>query len=157
MTAPRHRLEMCRLAVEGFTHIKASSLEINNKFDGKAYDFVTKFLPTSFPKKKYRFSFIIGMDNALKINKWYCSKELRKEISFIVFPRYGQVKCPVNPWFDAPNHTYLPIPAPDISSTQVRNWIKKYQKNGVELSAPYMNKKVLNYIKEYGLYDLGEK
>jgi nicotinic acid mononucleotide adenylyltransferase len=51
----------------------------------------------------------------------------------------------------------MSIPITDISSTQIRDWIKKYTKDGIELAAPYMNRKALDYITEHGLYRPGEK
>ena len=154
MTSPEHRLEMCRLAVRGFKRIKASSLEIDNKFDGKAYDFVTQFLRSSFSPEEYQFKFIIGMDNALQIKKWYRWQDLLKEISFLVFPRQSKKTHIVNRWFECPPHEYISEPISNISSTEIRNWIKKYDKDGIELSAPFMDRKVLDYIEEHKLYGL---
>ena len=152
MTSPEHRFEMCKLAVSSFSKIKASSLEIDHKFDGKAYDFVTQFLKNSFSPEKYQFKFIIGMDNALQIKKWYRWEDLLKEIGFIVFPRQNQKEFLINAWYEQPQHKYFPKPISDISSTQIRNWIQEYGINGMELAAPFINRKVLDYIKENKLY-----
>lgn len=157
MALPEHRLEMCRLAVDGLSNIKVSSLELDHKFSGKAYDFVTQLLRISYPINKYQFKFIIGMDNALQIKKWYRWKDLLKEIGFVVFPRQGSKEHFINGWFEQPPHTYLSIPITDISSTKIRNWIKEYGIDGLELAAPFIDRKVLDYIKEHKLYGLGDK
>ena len=157
MTEPAHRLEMCRLACTDYKHIKASSYEIDNKFDGKAIDFVNNFLKKSFSSDKYSFWFIIGMDNALKIDKWYKSEELRKSIGFIVLPRVGLKARGFNHWFERYPHMWVSKPVMEISSTQVRTWIEQYGEDGVNLAAPYIDPKVASYIREHKLYGLGDK
>ena len=156
MTPPEHRLEMCRLAVENIPDVEASDLEIVNKFDGKAYDFITKFLYPSFPKPQHQFHFIIGMDNALKIEEWYRSEEVRREIGFIVFPRVGQNLQGLGHWFGKLPHIWCPDPIIDISSTKIRNWVLEYGMDGMEIARPYIDDKVADYIKQNNLYGIGD-
>lgn len=156
MASAEHRFKMCELACDGFENIKASSYEIDNKFDGKAIDFVNNFLNKNFSPDQYHFKFIIGMNNALKIDKWYKSEELRKSIGFIVVPRIGEKTPGIRRWFESFPHIWIPKPVMDISSTKIRNWIAEHGKNGVAISAPYINIKVAEYIKEHNLYGLGD-
>jgi len=154
LTAAEHRFEMCKLAVQDIPNVEASDLELANKFDGKAYDFITKFLYPNFPKPQHQFHFIIGMDNALKIDKWYESEKVREAIGFIVLPRVNGISQVSNNWFDSWPHLLCTATIMDISSTKIRNWIAGHGKDGVEIARPYIDDKVADYILQHRLYGL---
>jgi len=82
-----HRLAMCHVVTQALGGIyKVSDYEMQNKSDGTAYQTVLG-LKQDFPDCK--FFWIIGSDNAMKIEKWADSEKLRAEIPFWVVPPEG--------------------------------------------------------------------
>ncbi len=87
MASEFHRLEMIKLAIKG-----------NDKFQFSDYEFrgqdVSYTIHTLRGLKKllgeeHNLYFIMGTDAFLDIEKWYCSKELLMEFSFIIGSRPG--------------------------------------------------------------------
>jgi nicotinate-nucleotide adenylyltransferase len=155
MTAPKHRLEMCRLAAQVDGRIKVFDYEIKNKFKGETYHFMKSLLEEDFAKNEYNFSLIIGQDNAQSFDRWYNYELLERMCRFIVVPRQGVSTPKGDAWYLKPPHIYL---APDepimrISSTRVREMFQSSR--GIcskEVLTKVLNSKVLAYIFENKLY-----
>jgi len=119
-----HRLAMCHVVTQALGGIyKVSDYEMQNKSDGTAYQTVLG-LKQDFPDCK--FFWIIGSDNAMKIEKWADSEKLRAEIPFWVVPRKGTVMDPKVTWFHENPHYFMSHTSWEdgISATDVRALLK---------------------------------
>ncbi len=143
-----HRLEMCKLAVDNLNNpkIKLSDYEIKNKLSGTTYDFFSNLnLYPEFLGNKYFF--IMGLDNAVNIHKFYKYEELLKIITFITINRDGVETNPENDWYKKAPHIYFELQKDSllkISSTQVRDALLE---DDNETLAKMIDKDVLDYIK----------
>lgn len=147
-----HRLNMCKLAFEGVNRVEVSDFEITR--GGKSYTVDTlKFLKENYPQDEIYL--ITGADAFVTLEKWYKAEEIfslahiltvvRNEDSIEVlqqkaeeFKKYGAV-C-----------TLVSTPVGPVSSTTVREALRK--KSDVSSLLP---EKVIEYIKENGLYNYG--
>ena len=148
MVDPYHRLRMCELAVEG-TPFKICDLEIKNEIEGSSYDTAT-MLQKEYPTVK--FHWVIGMDNALTIDKWINYEEFLELMPFVVVPREGvTVDLEQSHWFLEPPHMYWQQIkwGEEISSTKVRELIAKNDLSVGKLLSPG----VLKYIQDHNLYN----
>lgn len=116
-------------------------------------------------KKKYlncRFHFVVGFDSIKNINTWHKYKELISEFWFYVFDRADsefktleQKKNYLDNLGKNQNINFfyelLNIQITDISSTYIRDLLKDYKNNILEINK-YLNKNVLNYIINNNLY-----
>lgn len=154
MASPEDRLEMCRLAAERDRRIRVFDYEIKNKLAGETYFFFKKLLTEKDLNEKYEFSMIIGLDNANSFDKWVNYKYLEKMVRFIVVPRKGVERDPKVDWYLRPPHVFMKEETDimEISSTQVR---KMLQENDPNITK-YLDPKVVDYIKEKGLYGTGK-
>jgi nicotinate-nucleotide adenylyltransferase len=133
-----------------------NSFEIREKLDKGTYHTMRKWhefksdpdncesydLPTDY-------YIIIGQDNADDIIKWRNWEKLITEFKFLVLPRKGYpLNLYKNAWYTKEPHIYVnhELDIPEISSTQIREALKK----GKEPKG--LNPKVLEYIREKGLY-----
>lgn len=146
-----HRLEMCKLACADDGRIKVFDYEITNQLAGQTYHFVKRLLDDPQYRNKYDFSLIIGQDCANSFDKWVEYELLEKMIRFIVVPRKGTNFDPKVTWYLKEPHIYLcqENPVPQISSTEIRQWIKD---NDELKLIRNLNHKVLKYIQENKLY-----
>jgi nicotinate-nucleotide adenylyltransferase len=81
-----HRLNMIRLAIEGFPGFIASAVEIEAR--GKSYSILTlKKIKTLYPKAL--FYFILGIDGFQEIETWKEYRGVLDQCSFIVISRPG--------------------------------------------------------------------
>jgi len=136
------RFEMCKLIEKDNVKICdiEKQYEINN-----TYDLIMK-LKELHPKNKY--SFLIGLDNANCIEKWYKYEELLTIIKFIVFGRTG-VEIKSN-WFKQKPHKFIKQEVGDISSTLVR---QIFNNNYLDpLAKEYLDVKIYDHIIINGLY-----
>ena len=130
--------------------------------NGRTLDTMTKFL------KEYNkthpdceFYFIVGMDNALNIHKFYKWHDLINLMPFIILDRTNNRGDKINHynpnglWFNKEPHIYVDdIEIMEASSTQVRNELSLMNEWG--LSATFFemcNRDVFKYIIEKGLYE----
>ncbi|MFA5670639.1 MAG: nicotinate-nicotinamide nucleotide adenylyltransferase [Candidatus Dojkabacteria bacterium] len=154
MTPDFHRLMMCYAAVYDLDRrIKVSDWEIRNKFAGGTIDFIDQYVKE---RPDIDLTFVIGMDNALCINKWKNWETLVNVVGkFLVIARPGY-EAPVDAWFTKSPHSFLSIEMPDISSTQIR----EEQKHRDYYARPWFMDKlgkqvpfnVMGYIHGYDLY-----
>ncbi len=155
-----HRLKMCELAVKGHENIKVFDYEIKNKFDGSAYDFLVHLLEDD-EFENYKFSYVIGEDNAQSIGLWKNAEELKNLIRFITVSRVGNERGDESNWYFYKPHLYLDIAIKDISSTTIRNWYDLYGELEWELIkkkiSSGLNYQVMTYIARHKIYKIKSK
>lgn len=134
----KHRLAMLELAIEGVEGLGIETLELDRKGISYTYDSM-KILTQANPDTDYYF--IIGADMVDYLPKWHRIDDLVSLVQFVGVqrPKYkAGTSYPVI-WVD--------VPLMDISSSMVRDFIKKDRKPNYLLPAP-----VLDYIEKEGLY-----
>ena len=165
MSSFRHRITMLDNALELYNfskednkRIKVSDFEWANQIEGGTY-ILLKAL-----KEKYLdhdFSFIIGGDNAMTINKWANYEKLLEETRFFVFNRIFDpdiLKDGIGrSWWTVEPHVLLNDKIPPFSSTQARDLIKHNRKDPYDEVAlrkllQIFPDGVYNYIMENKLY-----
>jgi nicotinate-nucleotide adenylyltransferase len=118
MLDPKHRIEMCKLAVQKFSKLKVFDYEIHHKVSSGTLDFYKKLKENTL-YKNYDFYFVIGMDQANNIDKWVNSIVLINAVKFIILPREGEKEK--SSWYKNFNHIFIDKPDQrKISSTVVR-------------------------------------
>lgn len=145
MADSKHRLEMCSLAVSDNKNIriKVTDFEIKNKLIGESVDILASFIKY-YPM--HQLYFVIGMDNAIKINTWTGWTKLINMLPFIIFPREDNI-MPKDAWFLNKPHIYMDRYKENlISSTIVRNNIKN------NVPPEYISSSVQTYISQHGVY-----
>lgn len=147
ITDINHRLEMVKKVVEIDPKYKLCTIELERL--GPSYTVNTmKELIKKYPD--YQFFFIIGGDMIKYLPKWYGIEELLTIVNFIGLDRPGyeyqatssrdknilaQVKL-------------IPMPQLDISSSQIREWVKAGRT--IRYIVPI---NIARYIKENRLYE----
>lgn len=157
-----HRLNMCRLATQYIPDVHVSDWEGRNADIAPQGTFVLmNKLKKDYPT--YQFRFVIGMDNALKMNKWIKWEELVFHNSFVVVPR-ADYETPIeisgnsedyekNAWFYKGSHIYLrDLKVSGIASTQFRDLLKA---GNIEEAKRHIDKPVWDYIISHNLYTEG--
>ncbi|UQS85276.1 nicotinate-nucleotide adenylyltransferase [Apilactobacillus apisilvae] len=134
-----YRVQMVNLAIKDNPYFATSMDEINRK--GKSYTYDTMVtLNKNNPNVEYYF--IIGGDMVNYLPKWYKINELNNIVNFVGVQRDGYST-------ESPYRVInIDIPKLDISSTLIRNHIKKG--NSVRYLIPNA---VLDYIKEHHIYE----
>ncbi|MGT2895109.1 nicotinate-nucleotide adenylyltransferase [Streptococcus entericus] len=133
-----HRLEMLKRAIAGVEGLGIETIELERQGISYTYD-TMKLLTEKNPETDYYF--IIGGDMVEYLPKWHRIDELVNLVQFVGVqrPRYkAGTSYPVI-WVD--------VPLMDISSSMVRDFIKKGRTPNYLL--PH---EVLDYIEEEGLY-----
>lgn len=140
-TLAQHRFNMVKLAISNNNKFEISDIEF--QAEEKSYSLITVKKIIEQYHIKNRLNFIIGTDAFVNLESWYEADELKKLVHFIVFPRRGDGNEEIyrafreNGWdFELVNCLFM-----DVSSTEIRT---SYRQN--------LNKKVKEYIEEYGLY-----
>ncbi len=144
-----HRFNMVKIAAGDDFYV--SDYEIKKGGKSYSYDTLTYFSQLYTDDEIY---FITGADMLLSLPHWYKADELLKNFRFIGIDRdnqleNGKIKL-VNEIIEKYNAKILltDIKTPFISSTMVREKLKK----GEDISQ-FVDKKVINYIKDNNLYD----
>lgn len=134
----KHRLKMLELAIQDVQGLDIETIELERK--GISYTYETmKLLTEKNPAVDYYF--IIGADMVDYLPKWHKIDELIQMVQFVGVqrPKYkAGTSYPVI-WVD--------VPLMDISSSMIRDFIKKDRQPNCLLPKP-----VLDYIKAEGLY-----
>ncbi|MGT2751044.1 nicotinate-nucleotide adenylyltransferase [Streptococcus orisasini] len=134
----KHRLKMLQLAIEGIEGLDIETIELERKGISYTYD-TMKLLTEKNPDVDYYF--IIGADMVDYLPKWHKINELMQLVQFVGVqrPKYkAGTSYPVI-WVD--------VPLMDISSSMLREFIRKNRKPNFLLPKP-----VLDYIEKEGLY-----
>ena len=154
-----HRLEMVRLAVDGWPGFETDDREIRRA--GPSYSVVTlEELRQELPSMP--LCLILGIDTVLRLTEWYRWTELLELAHIAVMGRPGWRLPTVLPdwWIQARADTgddlvkctagsvvCVDVPRLNISSTGVRTEILQGTVNTEILPEP-----VVNYIKDHALY-----
>ncbi|WP_339228192.1 nicotinate-nucleotide adenylyltransferase [Oceanobacillus sp. FSL K6-2867] len=138
-TSAEDRIQMLELATESNPHFKVNTIEIEHT--GKSYTVNTmRELQKLHPEKE--FYFIIGADMVEYLPHWHKVDELFSLVRFVGVKRSGyqlDTNYPI---------TEIDIPMIDISSSMLRNWLRR--KRSVHYIVP---EPVISYIKEKDLYE----
>lgn len=134
----KHRLQMLELAIDGVAGLSIETIELERKGISYTYD-TMKLLTEQHPDVDYYF--IIGADMVDYLSKWHRIDELLQLVQFVGVqrPKYKAGTSYPIIWVD--------VPLMDISSSMVRDFIKKKRQPNFLLPQP-----VLNYIEKEGLY-----
>ncbi len=111
------RLELVRLAVEGYPKFRASDFEFRlprPSYTAHTLDELRRAYPA------YTFHLIVGADNWLLFSRWHDSDRILATTPLIVYPRPGY---PVAPRTLPPTAKMTPAPTFEISSTFIRQAI----------------------------------
>ena len=136
------RLEMLVGAIQQNSQLKASDIEFTMPIPSYTID-TLKVLSNEFPDNK--FTLLIGSDNALVFDKWKNYNDLLTNFDIVVYPRTGYDFSEVSKIY--PQMKLLNTPVYDISSTEIRKYIKQ-QKDITNMVHPFVNQ----FIIENNLY-----
>lgn len=134
----KHRLKMLELAIQDVQGLDIETIELERK--GISYTYETmKLLTEKNPDVDYYF--IIGADMVDYLPKWHKIDELIQMVQFVGVqrPKYKSGTSYPVIWVD--------VPLMDISSSMIRDFIKKDRQPNYLLPKP-----VLDYIEAEGLY-----
>lgn len=137
------RLHMVHLATEDYLKVKASNVEFNLPQPNYTVNTLAH-LTEKYPDNE--FTLIMGEDNLKSLHKWKNYQVLLDDYHIIVYPRISKGSIPD----DLLNHesvTRIDAPIMEISSTMIRNAIKK----GKDLRY-FMHDKVQEYVEEMNFY-----
>jgi len=153
LAAPRRRLEMLRLALEGNGAFEVSTVELDR--ETPSYTLLTTRELQRSVGAGARLSLIIGADSLLDMPNWWRAKELVEEIDLIVVRRPGYPLDNVtglrrafgSQTTERMRRAAVDAPLMDISSSEVRKRI------GEGKSVRYLvPEAVRHYIEAHGLY-----
>lgn len=143
------RLSMCRLA---FSEEKYEVSDMEIKRGGKSYTVDTvKAVKELYPDSKLYL--LIGSDQLLSFNRWYCYKEILSLVTLISVSREDSVNTEklrafsekeLGIYGECKILDFAPL---EISSTELRDRIEKNRDTSL-----FLEKTVREYIDEKGLY-----
>ena len=146
-----HRLKMIELAIEGTPGVEASDIEI--KKSEPSYTYVTLTELRALYGEEMPIHFIVGTDELMTLDKWYCADKIVSEFGLIVGIRPHFEKDIIMEKVREMEEEHsakillVDLPAPDVSSTEVREAL-----SAGEDADGLISEKVLRYIRENGLY-----
>ena len=146
-TLAKHRFNMVKLAIENIPFLNISDIEYKTKGNSYTYNTVVKIKKDL--KIDDKINFIIGTDAFEKIDTWYNTDKLKELVHFIIFPRTNNFNKSMFNHLQAKGYDFefAPMQYKDVSSTEIRNNLKKGQSiNNLEIP------KVMEYIKKHELY-----
>jgi nicotinate-nucleotide adenylyltransferase len=155
-----HRLNMCRLAVEGVEGLSVSTLELER--GGPSYTVDTlRTIHESDPDAQ--LTFIVGADTASTLGTWREPREILERARLAVAARTGSARRRVIDTVTAllpagldggsadRRVTFLEMGAVEVSSSMVRERVARG-----ETVEGLLSPAVAGYIAEHGLYRAGE-
>lgn len=137
MTEGKHRLEMCRLAVEGVPGIEVDVREL----DREGPTFTVETLQT-FPADEELF-LILGSDSLAGIETWHQWEEILHRVTLVEAPRPGVARG----MGASHGAVQLDVGLMEISSTEIRQRIAAGRPYRFLVTAP-----VCGYIEVTNLY-----
>lgn len=135
------RLEMVNLALEDADNIRSNDIEFRLPKPSYTIDTLIH-LQERYPNRN--FVLIMGSDNLVTLKKWKNYEIILRDFEIYVYPRPG---FDSTEWNSHPKITITDTPLMEISSTFIRNAIKK-QKN----VRYFLPNKVLDFIEKKGIY-----
>ncbi len=141
--SPKDRYEMVRLAISSNDHFDISNIELGRP--GKSYSVETLTELRSIYGEDTDLYFIIGADSVTELSTWKEFHKLRDFCELVAVTRVGY-PLPLDKG-DIEIAHFLEIPGVDISSTQIREKVRKG--DSIRYLVP---KEVEEYIYREGLY-----
>lgn len=130
------RLSLVSKALEDYPHLVPSDFEFSLQRPSYTWNTLLQ-LHKVYPMHK--FVLIIGGDNLAKFHKWAHYKDLLLNYEIAVYPREGSS---LPEWvMTTPNISIVDVPLLNISSTDIRNMIKK----GEDIT-PFIPKKIVSEV-----------
>ena len=140
----RVRMDMVLVAVGNNNRMRVSDVEFAMPVPSYTIDTLKK-LTELYPQ--HQFSLIIGSDNAVIFDQWKDYRQILETYPVLVYPRKGYDFSTVASQY--PQMQLLDTPLYDISSTQIREMLRK----GEDVSA-WLHPEVMEYIEEKRVYEL---
>mgnify|MGYP001171508621 CR=1 FL=1 len=147
MESSEHRLKMCELVADTDKRIHVFDYEIKHQLSNGTYDFINRLKQENELMSQNTFSMVIGLDNANIFDKWANFELLKNAIPFVVVSRPGYEVIP-NSWYLNSPHTFIQVEISQVSSTVVREIIKR----DIDASKKFLFKEVWDYILNNNLY-----
>lgn len=150
ITDPEHRLSMTRLAVQSEAGMSVSDME--SRRPGATYTVDT--LRALHAEREGTYAFLVGSDTLLDVPNWRAPEQVAAMCAFVVLPRQGVDERRVRETIRLLEDRYgaritaVPIPIPDISSTQIRERVRL----GLALDG-LVPEAVAEYIGRHRLYN----
>jgi nicotinate-nucleotide adenylyltransferase len=144
---PRHRLSMCRLAVEGSDGLSACGMELDREGPSYTVDTLTSIHATH---PDARLTFIVGADTAETLPAWREPARVLALAELAVATRAGSPREHVLETLEgltAARVSFLAMPALEVSSSDVRERVARGESVDDLVGA-----RVAGYIAEHGLY-----
>jgi len=139
------RLEMIKIATADNPHFEVSDIELRDEKTSYTVDTLRE-LRRQYGENKPRFYFLLGMDNVNQLHLWKEPGELVKLCQIVAFGRPGfEPVAAARPFI--PHITFLSIPLLEISSTEIRERIRKGK--SIRYLVP---DEVIAYIRKHKLY-----
>lgn len=135
-----HRLAMLKLAIENQPQLKVCDIELEMPRPSYTINTLDE-LSRRYPN--YKFNVVIGGDNWNIIDRWKDYQRIINEYGVVIYPRPGYELSQT----DKRNVVVVNAPLADISSTQIREAIAKYDEVGHLLPQG-----VAEYINKHNLY-----
>ena len=117
LTDVRHRLNMLQLAICGSPALKICGRELSMPSPSYTIDTLNQ-LKQEYPG--VQFSIIMGTDNIATIDKWKDYRTILSNHPILVYPRRGSPE----PTITHPNIKLTKAPLVELSSTNIRSWVK---------------------------------
>lgn len=144
LAAEQHRLQMTKLATETITNFKVLNIEFN--LPKPSYTHITlKKIQETFPSLEFKL--IIGEDNVAKFKDWKEAEWIIANFEIVVYARNQESGIKSQEILTTSNFQYFKLPLIDISSTEIRNRIKKIK--SIDF---FTTENVVKYIKENKLF-----
>ena len=148
-----HRLAMVKLVAEKIPGCEVSDIEARKCFDPSYSYKVLDALQSEYPEAELQL--LIGQDSLEQLHTWYNARSLAEKYTVLAFPRKGveqrKLILPEDFWgkelCKKLQNSLIAGEYVEISSTDLRKELAK--KSNVE---HIINKDVLRYIEEHGLY-----
>lgn len=142
-----HRYNMVQLAIEHNNKFEISDIEF--KKNQVSYSYLT-VLELCKIYNTEKINLILGSDAFEKIETWYETDKLKQLVNFILFKRTDDFNFEQFDLLQKKGYNFklMDLNFEDISSTQIRNFVK----NKKDISK-FVPQKVLEYIKENNLYE----
>ena len=138
----KHRLQMCKMALENMPKLKFSDIEFSMPKPSYTIDTLEK-LYENYPD--IDFTLIIGADNWNDFHRWKEYERLRQEFKILIYPRLGD-DINIEPQY-RDNVQFCNAPILEVSSTFIRKSIQE----GKDMQA-FLPNGIWEYILENNLY-----
>ena len=144
LISPESRGEMCRIAFSEFENAEISMTEIERKGKSYTYDTLCE-IKELYPDSE--IFFIMGSDMMVTFTQWYRWQDILKLCTLCAAQRDEGNELTKYLSHFPEKVIYLPVKPFEVSSTQIRNMVKK----GEDISH-LVGKDTAEYIKKEGLY-----